>query len=120
MESSTFLLLTSEKRLKGISMSCPSIFFYLSINGLYVLFINVCPCDVHGLHEFSITGMKILYVNVCPLDVRDYVDVTSESGLPGTNGLGMELALNGLNGLNGLGPESAKEQPELKILYIVL
>ena len=60
----------------------------LSINGLYALSSNSCPCDVRVLQEFFITGLKIPSVNACSHDVRDYVDVTSEIVLPGMNGLG--------------------------------
>ena len=68
-----------------------------------VLSINVRPCDIRSLNEFSVTVLKIMSVNVCPRDVIDSVNVTSESGLPGLNGVGIESSLNGLNGFNGLG-----------------
>ena len=48
-------------------------------------------------------------INFRPHDVIESVDVTSESGLPGLNGLGSESDLNGLNGLNKLGSESSQE-----------
>ena len=76
----------------------------LSINGLDILFINFFPHEVNGLHEFSITGLKILPINVCHHDVRECVELMSESGLPGLNGLWLEYYLNGMNGLNVLGP----------------
>ena len=51
----------------------------------------------------------ILSVNVPTHDIRESVDITPESDLPGLNGLGIELALNGLKGINGLVPESSQE-----------
>ena len=81
----------------------------MSVNGLDVLSINICPREVHILHEFSVTVPKRLSVNVHPRDVIESVDIRSESGIPGMNGLGPESSLNVLNGLNGLGTESAQE-----------
>ena len=66
--------------------------------------INVFPCDIHVLHEFSFTDLKILSINVCPCDVRDSMFITSDSVIPGMNGLVPESALNGLNSLNVIGP----------------
>ena len=59
----------------------------LSVNGLDVLSINVHPCDVRGLHGMYVSGMKVLSFNVCPYGGRESVEVTSESSLPGMNGL---------------------------------
>ena len=61
------------------------------------------------MHGFSVTGLKRMSISVHPRAVRKFVDVTSESGLPGLNGLGTESALDGLNGINGLGTESDQE-----------
>ena len=74
-----------------------------------VLSINVHPRDIRGLHELSVTSLKRMSIKVHPCDVRDYLDIISEHGIPGMNGLGPELAPNGLDGLNGLGPESSQE-----------
>ena len=76
---------------------------------MYVISINVRPHDIRGLHKFPFTDLKLLSINAHPLDVRKSVDVMSESGIPGLNGLIPESALNVLNGLNILGPESAQE-----------
>ena len=72
------------------------------VNGVYWLSINVRPCDVIGLQEFSTTSMKGLSINVFSRNLRDSVGVTSESGITGMNELGMEMSLNGMNVLNGL------------------
>ena len=72
------------------------------MNGLDVLFINVFPCGICGLHELSITGLKRLPINLYPRYFRESVDVTPESSLPRMNGLTPESAMNGLNSLNGL------------------
>ena len=84
-------------------------FYDLSINGVDVLSITVCTCDVHSMHELSVSGLKRLPVNIHLCDVIESVDVMSESGLPGLNGLGPEFSLNVLNGLNELGLESSQE-----------
>ena len=76
----------------------------LSVNDLDILFINFCPHEVNGLHGLSITDLKILPINVCHHDVRECVELMSESGLPGLNGLWLEYYLNGMNGLNVLEP----------------
>ena len=84
-------------------------FYDLSINGVDVLSITVCTCDVHGMHKLSVTGLKRLPVNIHLCDVIESVDLMSESGLPVLNGLGPEFSLNVLNGLNELGLESSQE-----------
>ena len=83
--------------------------YNLYANGTDVLPTNVNPCGVHSLHEFSVTGLKIMSVNFCPRDVKESTDVTSESGIPGINGIGQESYLNGMNDLNVLGAESVQE-----------
>ena len=60
----------------------------MSVNGLNVLFVNVHPWGVRGLHELSATSLKRLSINVCPRDVRESVDVMPESGIPVINGIG--------------------------------
>ena len=63
----------------------------------------MCTHDVRGLYKFSITGLKRLSINVHPRDVREPVELMSDNGIPGMNGLGPESDLNVLNSLNGLG-----------------
>ena len=84
----------------GLGNLPANIIYDLYVNGMDVLSININTCDVRRVHEFSVIGMKRLSIIVHPCDVREYVDVISESGIPGMNGLGPELALNGLNDLN--------------------
>ena len=111
-ESPTFVLLISEKGLQrvhslnelfkllhvnGLNELSANGLFNLIIIGLYVLFINFHPHGVQGLHEFSATGLKRLSIKIRPCDVQDYVDILLDSNIPGLNGLGMELYLNGLN-----------------------
>ena len=62
--------------------------YYQSVNSLNVLSIKIRPHDVCGLHTFSVTDLKILSINDHPRYVREYMDVVSESGLTGMNGLG--------------------------------
>ena len=58
---------------------------YLSVNGLYDLYINdmdiistnVCPLDILGMQNIYVTGLKRLSVNVRPRDVRESMDVMS-------------------------------------------
>ena len=76
----------------------------LSFSGLDLISIDVYPCDVRGLLKFSLTGIRRLSISVCPCYVRYLVDATSESGIPGLNGLGTESSLISLNGSNSLGP----------------
>ena len=67
-------------------------FYDLSVHVLNVLFINVCPLEVLGLHKLSSNGLNALSVHVFPRDLRYSRDITSDSGS------------HGLNGINGLGP----------------
>ena len=89
--------------------------YNLIIIGLYVLFINFHPHGVQVLHEFSATGLKRLSIKIRPCDVQESVDILLDSNIPGLNGLGMELYLNGLNGINCLGSELYQEQNSMNI-----
>ena len=79
--------------------------YNLIIIGLYVISINYHPHGVQGMHKFSATGLKRLSINVRPCDVQEPVEILLYSDIPGLNGLGMELYLNGLNRINCLGSE---------------
>ena len=81
--------------------------YNLPVNSMDVLSTNVRPHDVRGLQKLSITGLKRISINVRPHDARESMDVKSDIGMPGLNGLGPEYTLNGMNGLNGLGTELA-------------
>ena len=76
--------------------------YELTVPGLDIISINFIPCGIRGMHKLSITGLKILSVNIHPRDVRESVKVTSESDIPGLNGLGLEFSMNSLNGLKKL------------------
>ena len=87
-----------------VSMSCATMVCVTCLSMFWIYYSSKKNRDVHCLHKLSVPGLKKLFINAHPHDIRESVDVLSESGLPGMNGLGLESTLNILNVLNGLVP----------------
>ena len=84
--------------------------YNLSATVMYVLSINVRPCDVWGLHDLSVNGLYdlsanglyVLSIDVLPLVIR-YLHELSGNGM---NAPSLHVCSCGLGESGGVAPES--------------